>query len=87
MRVSRTRRSAALELDRVDVGRELEVVVQRVRRALGIVRRARLEQLDVELLVPVLHGALRQAAPAGSARTSPTPGGSAAGATRERAAS
>src|SRR5438067_12255238 len=42
---------AALELDRVDVGRELEVLPQRLRDTGGIVRAARVEQLDVELLV------------------------------------
>src|SRR6476646_8377250 len=48
----------AVELDRVDVGRELEMVAQRLRDTFGIVGGAALEQLDVELLVSVRHGAL-----------------------------
>jgi hypothetical protein len=50
----------SFELDRVDVRRELEVVVQRARRAVAVVRLARSEQVAVQLLVPVLHRALRE---------------------------
>ena len=46
--------AAAGELDSVDVCRQLEVRVQRGRGPIGIVRRAGVEQLLVELCVPVL---------------------------------
>src|SRR2546427_735264 len=52
--------ASALELDRIDVGCELEVPLQRIRGSIRVVRSARLEQLDVELLVPVLERALRE---------------------------
>src|SRR5260221_7171412 len=48
----------ALELDRVDVGRELEMGPQRLGGAVRLVGGARVEQFDVELLVPVLERAL-----------------------------
>src|SRR2546423_4727487 len=47
------------ELDLVDVGRELEVRVQRAGGAVGVARRAGVEQLVIELRVPVLRRAAR----------------------------
>ena len=55
--------------------------MQCLARAVRVVRDARVEELDVELLVPVLQRRPWRAAPAGSARTSPTRAGSGAGAT------
>ena len=48
------------QLDLVDVGGELEVVVQRARRTVAVVRLAGRDELAVELLVAVLHGPLRE---------------------------